>query len=232
MLFNKENLFEEAENRKSKQKHKNDLIMKKITLLVATILLTGSVANATEVIKNSVEERKGHFNFDEPISFIERGIEFFVFPNGDFDFNTRPQDSQGDYFYRTAGKRTTAQARRPVNYGVLIEHDSFGRVRRIGNTFINYDGMDRVKRIGTVYMTYNRFALTQIGGMHIVYNRRGEIVDVFGSVKGWRDNSYAYHYSPTTYYGSSNGYYNTNYSSNYDDDDNYYFRKKEEEDKR
>ena len=152
------------------------MIMKKITLLVASILLVGSVANASEVIKKSGEEKRTRYNFDEPISFMERGIEFFVFPNGEFDFNTRPEDNEGDYFYKTAGKRRNAQEKRPTNYGTRIEHDSFGRVRRIGNTFINYDNRDRVSRIGSVYMRYNRTALTQIGGMRIVYNRRGEIV--------------------------------------------------------
>ena len=66
--------------------------MKKITLLVATVLLVGNIVNATEV--NTLgEERRARYSFDEPISFVERGIEFFVFPNGDFDFNTRPQDN-------------------------------------------------------------------------------------------------------------------------------------------
>lgn len=210
----------------------NDLIMKTITLFATVLLVTGTMAKATEKKEIAVENRIGTYRFDEPISFIERGIEFFVFPNGDFDFNTRPQDSQGDYFYRTAGKKRTVQARRPVNYGVLIEHDSFGRVRRIGNTFINYDNLNRVKRIGSVYMNYNRFALTQIGGMHIVYNRRGEIVDVFGTVKGWRNEGYAYQYSNHTYYGNADGY-RGDYSTNYDsyENDTYYYRTKDAEKK-
>jgi hypothetical protein len=45
------------------------------------------------------------------------------------------------------------------NYGVKVEHDNLGRVRQVGNVFINYDANDRVKRIGSVYMTYNRYAL-------------------------------------------------------------------------
>ncbi|MGV3696674.1 hypothetical protein [Flavobacterium sp.] len=192
--------------------------MKKITLLVASILLVGSVANASEVITNSGDEMKTRYSFDEPISFMERGIEFFVFPNGEFDFNTRPDDSQGDYYYKTAGKRGTATtARRPVNYGVRIEHDSFGRVRRIGNTFINYDNRDRVSRIGSIYMKYNRTALAQIGGMRIVYNRRGEIVDTIGRIKGYSNSGYAYSYNDYDY--------NNSYAaSNYNDDDYYYYK--------
>lgn len=186
--------------------------MKKITLLVATVLLVGNIVNATEV--NTLgEERRARYSFDEPISFVERGIEFFVFPNGDFDFNTRPQDSQGGYFYKTAGRRgTVTTARGAVNYGVRIEHDSFGRVRRVGNTFINYDSRDRVSRIGSVYMRYNRFALTQIGGLQIIYNRRGDIVDMIGSIKGYRNQGYVY-------YNNHNVY---SYQANNDDDYYYY----------
>jgi hypothetical protein len=32
-------------------------------------------------------------------------------------------------------------------------------------------------------MSYNRFALERVGGLEIIYNRRGQVVDIFGSVK-------------------------------------------------
>ncbi len=189
--------------------------MKTITLLVASVLMTTTIVNATEVTFTSTENRMRN-NFDEPISFVERGIEFFVFLNGDFDFNTRPEDSQGDFFYRTAGKRGSAStARRTFNYGTRIEHDSFGRVRRVGNTFINYDRFDRVSRIGSVYLKYNRIGLAQVGNLKLIYNRRGDLVNTVGSVKGWRNNGYAYNdnwdvdYNPT-YNGvatTDNNYY-------------------------
>ena len=197
--------------------------MRTITLLVASILLTTGLTNAQERRNSNISVTTTRFSFDEPISFTERGIEFFVFQNGDFDFNTRPNDSQGDYFFRSAGKKgaNATVARGAVNYGTLIEHDSFGRVRRVGNTFINYDNQDRVSRIGTVFMKYNRFALTQIGGMQIIYNRRGDIVDMIGSVKGRRNSGFT-----TTYYGTADNY-NNNHSNNdysYNDNDYYYYK--------
>ena len=186
--------------------------MKTITLLVASVLMTTTIVSATEVTYTSTENRM-RYNFDEPISFVERGIEFYVFANGEFDFNTRPEDSQGDYFYRTAGKRTTARKPVNVNYGTRIEHDSFGRVRRVGNTFINYDSNDRVSRIGTVYMKYNRFGLTQVGGMKINYSNRGQIVSMHGNIKGTRNQGFVY-----TSYSSNN-----DYASNYPVDNDYYY---------
>lgn len=203
--------------------------MKKITLLVASVLLVGNFAKASEIIKIADEKMMTRFSFEEPISFTERGIEFFVFPNGDFDFNTRADDSHGEYHFKQAGKRTTEAERNgqgPINYGVLIERDGFGRIRRVGNTFINYDNRDRVSRIGTVFMRYNRFALTQIGGMQIIYNRRGDIIDMIGQVKGWRNTGYTYNYYGNNGYNNYNdNYYDTDYhATNYNSNDYYYYK--------
>jgi hypothetical protein len=202
--------------------------MKKITFLVASILLFGGgVANATE--KNSFShERKSPVDFRnaEPIVFIERGVEFFVFPDGQFDFNTRPSTSGRDMYYKAA--RTSAVNKtygapsnfRNGNYGVKVEHDNFGRVRRIGNVMINYDANDRIKRVGSVYMTYNRYALEQVGGLQIIYNRRGEIVDMVGSVKGGR--AYQYNQNSTVY--NDRGRDDRDYGQNSNDEDQYYYK--------
>lgn len=204
--------------------------MKKITLVVASIFLAGSMAQAAEnpVFSDNngraIGKHKVDYRDADPIKFMERGIEFYVFPNGDFDFNTRPQDTRDDSFYfRAAGRRGTViiEKNRPVNYGVKIERDAFGRVRRVGNTFINYDAFDRVNRIGSVYMKYNRFAVTQIGGLRIVYDKKGRIIDIYGQVKGGRyygdyDSQRDYHYHENDY-PRSGGYEN--------DDDSYYYYK-------
>ncbi|RDI51341.1 hypothetical protein [Flavobacterium glaciei] len=195
--------------------------MKKITLLVASIFVFGgSVANATEKKDFSVITKSSLlFDDDEPIAFIERGIAFYVFPDGQLDFNTRPT-TRGKMFYKTNSNsrvnRTygTPNRNRPINYGVRIEHDQLGRVRQVGNVFINYDANDRVKRIGSVYMSYNRFALERVGGLEIVYNRRGQIIDRIGTVKG--DRPFFYDQNPNTI-----GYGNNNNSN---DDDSFYYR--------
>ena len=197
--------------------------MKKITLLVASIFLVGSMANASENPVFSETKFNNQFGFDEPIAFFERGIEFFVFPNGDFDFNSRPQDSNGNYHYKTAGRRSV-EARIPFNYGVRIEHDSFGRVRRVGNTFINYDFNNRVSRIGSVFMRYNRFAIAQIGGMQIIYNRRGQIIDFIGSVNG-RNNGFNNGNFQNYQYQNHNNSNDFDEFENEDQDDNYYYKK-------
>jgi hypothetical protein len=167
--------------------------MKKITLLVASIFLMGGiVANAAD--RN---ERRSPVDFRnaDPIVFTERGVEFYIFADGQFDFNTRP--SNGDVYHKS-GRRNgenrsygTRENFQRGNYGVKVERDNRGRVRSVGNVMINYDANDRIKRVGSVYMGYNRYALDRVGGLQIIYNRRGQIVDFVGAVNGGRVYQYS-----------------------------------------
>ena len=192
--------------------------MKKITLLVASIFLFGGVvANAAD--RNNKKSPVDFRNAD-PIVFVERGVEFYISPDGQFDFNTSP--SNGEMYYKS-GRRTSAVNKtygrnanvHNRNYGVKVEHDNRGRVRRVGNVMINYDANDRVKRVGSVYMTYNRYALDRVGDLQIIYNRRGQIVDIVGAVKGGR----AYQYSQ-----NNNDYNNHEYDQNTNNQDDIYYR--------
>ena len=196
--------------------------MNKIILLVASLMLATTATKASEINNFSglISGLTSRFNQDEPIQFSERGIDFFVFPNGQFDFNTRPNDSNGDYYFKTAGRRNPAvNNQQSGNYGVRIEQDNFGRIRRIGNTFINYDFQDRVARIGSIFLSYNRFSLIQIGGLQLVYNRFGELIDTFGSVKSCRN--YGFTTSNYTHYGHGNYYNSNNYHNNNENDYDY-----------
>lgn len=186
--------------------------MKTITLLAAVFLLSATTVNASGMVKLTGENNRTRFSIEEPISFTERGIEFFVFPNGEFDFNTAPSTDSGIY-YREGRRNNNKTYGAPVNQGVRIEHDALGRIRRIGNVFVNYDAQSRIKRIGSVYMTYNRFALTQIGNLRIMYNHRGQIVNMIGNVKGYS----AYQYNDDCddmFYGNQQN----------SDDDHVYYR--------
>ncbi len=184
--------------------------MKKITLLVASIfLLGGVVAHAAD--RNDRRAAVDFRNAD-PIVFVERGVEFYIFADGQFDFNTRP--STGEVYYKSGRRNATIQNR---NYGVKVEHDNRGRVRRVGNVMINYDANDRIKRVGSVYMGYNRYALDRVGGLQIIYNRRGQIVDMVGAVKGGR----VYQYSQNN---NDNNNHDYGYAQNSNDEDNTYYR--------
>jgi hypothetical protein len=204
--------------------------MKKITLLVvASILLVGNLALASEnpVFSDNTNRRGYYIDYRdaEPIIFRERGIEFMLFPNGEFDFNTRPSGPRY-HVNGTNGAPGTRGYYGPSERGIRVEHDNFGRVRRVGNVYINYDAFGRVKRIGTIYMSYNSFAVTKVGNMRIVYDRRGRIVDVYGFINHANG---GYNYNPGTHYSGGNGHYDDDddddYGDDYNDEDYYYYRK-------
>ena len=205
--------------------------MRKITFLVASFLLMLNATFAQEIRTDRRGNGNGHHNGNghnghndyyaidyrdaEPIEFRERGITFYVFPNGDFDFNT----GNSSYIARRGGVPTTTNIENRGVRGIRIEHDNYGRVRRIGNVFINYDYYGRVKRIGSVYMTYNSFALTRIVGMRLFYNYHGEIVGVTGYVNVM---NYGYQYNPCPAGYSGGDYHDDDYGN---DDDFYYYKK-------
>ena len=192
--------------------------MKKITLFATAVFLIGSSVQASEKTFSYEVNYPVAIADAEPIVFRERGVEFFVFADGQFDFNTVPsQNETTTYYYK--GRRntvnTTYGAPGTDNYGgVRIEHDAQGRIRRIGNTFMNYDAYGRIKRIGSVYMSYNRYALSQVGGLRIEYDRWGRIVGTSGRV-----NSSSWSYQPQH---TGGGYQGGSHNSN--DDDYYYYK--------
>lgn len=203
---------------------------KKITLLVvASFILVGSMAYASEnpVFSDNTNRRGYYIDYRdaEPIIFKERGIEFMLFPNGEFDFNTRPLGPR--YAVNsTNGAPGTRGYYGTSERGIRVEHDNFGRVRRVGNVYINYDAFGRVKRIGTIYMSYNSFAVTRVGNMRIIYDRRGRIVDVYGFIN-YANSGYIYN-PRGTYSGVNGGYgYGDDDYDDYESDDDYYYYRKD-----
>ncbi len=160
------------------------------------------------------------YSYENSVSFIERGVEFFIFTNGEFDFNTNYNNT----FYDYNGRRTRR------NIGVSIDRDFRGRIRRVGNAFINYDRRGNVTRIGNVFMRYYRGRLTNVGNLRVRYDRWGYPV-FYGNVK---NNFYTYNgirfnlnigdvcdYNDRYFFGND---FRRNYSQIREDNNFYYYR--------
>jgi len=172
--------------------------MKKIVLLFTGMLMGLTTVTAAEKVsaKQSTDlDLTSRYRYAQPILFVERGVEFLIFADGSFDFNTDlfstvPDDD--NYYYRRSNNRTRRSTNRThgapghtyghPDRGVLVTHDRMGRVRRIGNVFINYDRQGKIKRVGSVYMSYRRGQLKQVGGLQIIYNRHGDVIGTRGFV--------------------------------------------------
>ena len=157
---------------------------------------------------------------DEPVKITVRGVDFFIFPSGAFDFNTHQRHNP--YYYT------------PGEYGIRIEKDRYGKIRRVGNVFINYNRYGQVRRLGNVFISYNyQGYVRKIGHLHLRY---------FGNkyrVIRYRPQSYfssSYYYGPSGGYQSTPNYYYHDDWENYEDentweneDNDYYFRGKKKD---
>lgn len=125
------------------------------------LLLIGLMSIASIKAKNiKISNNKINYNYpyNNAVTFVERGIRFHVFLNGDFDFNT---NIKNNYYHNNIRD-------------IQIERDYDGRIRRIGNVFINYNFRGDVKRIGNVFIDYKFGQLSRVGNLRIYYNQWGE----------------------------------------------------------
>ncbi|MBU2938683.1 hypothetical protein KO494_03925 [Lacinutrix sp. C3R15] len=218
--------------------------MKKLVLLYTGVLMTLTSVTAAEKItatqKQGEDLNNSRYSFIQPIQFVERGVEFLIFPDGSFDFNTNLDYTQGDAYYRTTNTRTNSRTNtrtRTVNTtfgapgtrvtytassipnpGVIVTHDSNGKVRRIGNVFVNYNREGQVKRLGSVYINYNRQGmLTQVGGLQIRYDRYGNVIAMTGHVNFSNQGHNVFNYDLHNDWDNNHNDYNN--------DDFYYYKK-------
>lgn len=217
--------------------------MKKLVLLFTGLLMGLTTVTATEQVKlSSLNDDLifNRYNLNEPIQFKERGVEFLIFPDGSFDFNTNTRGNatiHDDGYYRKTNtkrsriNRTFGTNGKQVQFtsprrGVKITHDRDGKVRRVGNVFINYNQYDQVRRLGSVYINYNRRGvLTQVGGLHLKYNRNGRVIKIFGQVNN-RNQSYGQvgFTGHNQNHSGSEHQQNNNWNTEYD---NYYYKKED-----
>lgn len=217
--------------------------MKKLVLLFTVMLMgltTVTAAESSSEIQSTDLDLTSRYRYTQPILFVERGVEFLIFADGSFDFNTDLFATVPDYdsqHYRRSITRTRRSTNRThgtpgATYsnrerGVIVTHDRLGRVRRIGNVFMNYDRQGRIKRVGSVYMSYRRGQLKQVGGLHIRYNRHGYVIGTRGYVNHSNQSCNVCGISGCTT-NHFDSYHNddNNWDDDWnDDDDNYYYRK-------
>ncbi|MDP5157127.1 MAG: hypothetical protein NWQ07_00945 [Flaviramulus sp.] len=207
--------------------------MKRLVLLFAGLLIGLTTASATEQTNQKPGDNldiSKRYRYAQPIVFMERGVEFLIFPDGSFDFNTHSGNGYyDDAYYKNNSRRGSVNAtyRGPnvsvsfssnrVNSGVQVVHDRDGKVRRIGNVFLNYDRYGNITRAGSVYIRYGRgrnATVAQVGGLQVNYNRWGEIVNTRGYVNTYNRNVL---YDVTRQNDRDDYHYNN--------DDNYYYYK-------
>ncbi len=221
--------------------------MKRTVLLFASMLLgiTMVTAATTHTIHDGTTtlDKNKRYRYAQPIVFLERGVEFLIFPDGTFDFNTNNNDA----YYGSNSRRSSINAtyngpRVSVNYssqqrGTHISRDRNGTIRSIGDVYINYDRYGKITRVGSIFMDYSRgrnATLSQVGGLRVNYNHYGQIVNIHGQINRYNNNcNVCGTLSCTMDHNNKKG--NNDYDRDhdrYDNDDNNYYYKQNGKDKK
>ncbi len=211
--------------------------MKNRILFILGVLMMVSTVEA----KTSKEQPNSKWDYEynhnaEPISFMERGIKFFIFTDGEMDFDIHANDYETttEYYYKSKSRR--AKSRTSQRYGgVPVTKDYRGRVIRVGRVFINYNYRGNVSRVGSVFIGYRRDRMTRVGGLRIIYDRYG--VRYRGQVKhrhhyntGYYSNFYNDYFWDNIVYDYNDNFFDDDFNEDYEqfeeDDDYYYYRSK------
>ena len=169
-------------------------------LIILSMILFTSVSISAE--ENTINPNRNFFtySYDNAVYFVERGIEFNVFLNGDFDFSTRRNFAVYN------------RNRYGFNRNVRISRDFDGRIRRIGNV--------------NVRMNNFRGRLTRVGNLSIRYDRWG-YPRFFGNVNSFRNTRFNGNIGNVYFYNDP-FFFNANFRRNYTkfrEDRNFFYYK-------
>ena len=156
--------------------------MRNLLLLFFVLLLSTSSIYASETT-DSNHMRLSNYSYDNSFVFVENGITFSVFPDGEFDFYAENIVS---------GHRNGNSFNAGFDYSAYTQYDDYGAVIQVENIPIYYDYYGRVNQIGAVSLNYRNNQLHQIGGMFISYNNRGIYQHHRGFINNYNRN-YVFH---------------------------------------
>ena len=146
----------------------NQTIMKKFMFLITVLVLGGLTVNASTTNKpNHVDNTTTLRGYGNSFIFVENGIEFSIFPDGQFDFY---MPSYGPNV-NVSAPGISISFNSGYDYNPYLQYDEFGAIIQVEHVPVYYDYYGRVNQIGNVFINYNHFGyLSRIGGLYVYYD--------------------------------------------------------------
>lgn len=132
-------------------------------VLLLTALVFGTSGTMASTVEDKVATRNAYTN-NNPFIFVEQGITFSVFPDGEFDFYIENYVS---------GNKNGVTMNSGYDYSPYAQYDDYGAVIQVENVPIYYDYYGRVTQIGDVNINYRNNRVSRLGGMYVYYNNNG-----------------------------------------------------------
>jgi len=161
-------------------------------IFIFTALLLGTAGTMAATVEDKVAIRNA-YKYNNSFIFVENGITFSVYPDGEFDFYI---DNRVNLGANVNFGSTNVTFNSGYNYNPYVQYDDYGAVIQVQNVPVIYDYYGRVNQIGGVNVWYRNNRVRQVGGMYVYYNNRGYYSHYTGFV-----NVYNQYYSYRPYYG-------------------------------
>ncbi|QLG47122.1 hypothetical protein [Costertonia aggregata] len=142
--------------------------MKKLVLLLSAVVL-GTTGIMASTLEDKVATRNA-YRFNNSFIFVENGITFSVYPDGEFDFYI---DNRVNIGANVNFGRTNITFNSGFDYSPFAQYDDYGAVIQVENVPIFYDFYGRVNQIGNININYRNGRVNRLGGMYVFYNNRG-----------------------------------------------------------
>ena len=154
--------------------------MKKFYYFLFSLLVIGGSALAGP----KISEENINYRYGDSFIFVEGGIEFAVYPDGQFDFFYNSRGNGYNVNVVSPGMNMSYNA--GYNYDPYVQYDDFGAVIQIEHVPVFYDYYGRIIQAGNIYITYNQFGrVARIGGLHLYYNPYNQFTHYTGYINSY-----------------------------------------------
>ncbi len=152
--------------------------MKKVTALILGLFLASFSVNAANDASATII-----LNNDRSYIFVEGGVEFSVYTDGQFDFVYVGNGSTTNLSINTPGVNVSFNS--GYNYDAYVQYDDYGAVIQVEDVPIYYDEFGRIIQAGSVEIRYNNRRIVRVGGQRIFYNSFGYFDYCTGFISPW-----------------------------------------------
>ncbi len=156
--------------------------MKNVTAIV--LVLIASVFNM-KAGGDASDNYYGNYYNGSSYIFVEGGVEFSVFPDGQFDFVYVGGNQGNEVNVSINTPNVSVSYNSGYNYDAFVQYDDYGAVIQVENVPIYYDNFGRIAQAGSVEIRYTNRRIVRVGGMHVYYNNYGYFSHCSGYISPW-----------------------------------------------